>query len=59
MRGLDLLVLSRGAGEEGDPTQLGEVRDHGLHCGVRLCPLISPLPGNVSLLLSLKEREKT
>jgi hypothetical protein len=38
-----LLVLYRAAGEEGDPTQLGEVRDSGLRRACGVCSLISLL----------------
>jgi hypothetical protein len=51
-------VLSRMAGEEGAPTQLGEVRECGVPSAARRS-LISPLLRNGPPLLPLEEREKT
>jgi hypothetical protein len=57
---MSAIVLSRAAGEEGAPTELGEVRDS--RCRTHLVRAFPHLPvafRNGSLLLPLKKRETT
>ena len=53
------IILSRNAGEEGDPAKLGKVRGSRLQTNMPASPHLPVACRNGALLLPLKKREKT